>query len=139
MKKLIKKLLVLLAVVVLLLLQARYWFGENGYTDLQKLKAEMNTQQRYVNDQAEINRVLKADIHDLKSGLEAVEEHARLDLGLIKSGETFVQISTAQDGKAIESAKKYRPAKSIEAIPEPLMLEEVSHEATQPEKAQKKQ
>ncbi len=139
MKKLIKKLLVLLAVVVLILLQGRYWFGENGYTDLQELKAEINTQQRYVNDQAEVNRVLRADIHDLKSGLEAVEEHARLDLGLIKSGETFVQISTAQDGKAIESAEKYRPAKSIEAIPEPLMLEEVSHEATQPEKATKKQ
>ncbi len=139
MKKLIKKLLVLLAVVVLLMLQARYWFGENGYTDLQQLKAEINTQQRYVNDQAEINRVLRADIHDLKSGLEAVEEHARLDLGLIKSGETFVQISTAQEGKAIESTEHYRPAKSVEAIPEPLMLDEVSHEATQPEKATKKQ
>ncbi len=139
MKNIIKRLLVLLAVVVLLLLQVRYWFGENGYTDLQDLKAEINTQQRYVNDQAEINRVLRADIHDLKSGLEAVEEHARLDLGLIKSGETFVQISTAQEGDAIESTEKYRPAKSIEAIPEPLMLEEVSHEATQPEQVKKKQ
>ncbi len=139
MKNLIKRLLILLAVVVLLLLQVRYWFGENGYTDLQELKAEINTQQRYVNDQAEINRVLKADIHDLKSGLEAVEEHARLDLGLIKSGETFVQISTAQEGDAIASSESYHPAKSIEAIPEPLMLEEVSHEATQPEKAKNTQ
>ncbi|MBS9780484.1 MAG: septum formation initiator family protein [Moraxellaceae bacterium] len=139
MKKLIKKLLVLLAVVTLLMLQVRYWFGENGYADLQRLKAEINTQQRYVNDQAEINRVLKADIHDLKSGLEAVEEHARLDLGLIKSGETFVQISTAQEGDVIHATTQNRPAKSVEAIPEPLMLEEVSHEATQPEKANNKQ
>ncbi len=139
MKKLIKKQLIVLAVVVLLLLQIRYWFGENGYIDLQALKAEINTQQRYVNDQAEINRVLRADIHDLKSGLEAVEEHARLDLGLIKSGETFVQISTAQDSKTTVSTKSNQSEKSVEAIPEPLMLEEVSHEATQPEKAKTKQ
>ncbi|WP_290003688.1 septum formation initiator family protein [Faucicola atlantae] len=40
--------------------------------------------------------MLAADVNDLKNGLEAVEEHARVDLGLIKSGETFVQMSTAE-------------------------------------------
>lgn len=53
-------------------------------------------EQQYINgEQQKANQVLLADVDDLKNGLEAVEEHARSDLGLIKSGETFVQMSTA--------------------------------------------
>jgi cell division protein FtsB len=46
------------------------------------------------NELKERNRVLAAEVHDLKNGVEAIEEHARLDLGLIKPHETFVQMST---------------------------------------------
>ena len=42
----------------------------------------------------ERNRILAAEVYDLKHGIEAIEEHARLDLGLIKPHETFVQMST---------------------------------------------
>lgn len=42
----------------------------------------------------ERNRVLAAEVYDLKNGVEAIEEHARLDLGLVKPHETFVQMST---------------------------------------------
>jgi cell division protein FtsB len=38
------------------------------------------------------NSLLKADISDLKVGLEAAEERARNELGLIKKGETFYRI-----------------------------------------------
>jgi cell division protein FtsB len=38
--------------------------------------------------------VLAAEVYDLKNGDQAIEEHARLDLGLIKPHETFVQMST---------------------------------------------
>jgi cell division protein FtsB len=37
---------------------------------------------------------LAAEVYDLKNGIEAIEEHARLDLGLIKPRETFIQMST---------------------------------------------
>ncbi len=40
------------------------------------------------------NRILAAEVFDLKNGTEAIEEHARLDLGLVKPHETFVQMST---------------------------------------------
>jgi cell division protein FtsB len=46
-------------------------------------------------NQVAANNLLRTDVQDLKTGLEAVEEHARLDLGLIKPNETFVQVSTA--------------------------------------------
>ena len=42
------------------------------------------------------NRALEAEVEDLKTGLEAVEERARLELGMIKQGETFYQLVEPQ-------------------------------------------
>lgn len=88
-------LLLIVAIAVLLGLQYQYWLGENGHSQYQDLLTEIAQQQRINDNQLAANNVLRADVHDLKTGLEAVEEHARLDLGLIKPNETFVQISTA--------------------------------------------
>ncbi|GAA5140790.1 hypothetical protein GCM10025767_27280 [Thalassotalea piscium] len=38
------------------------------------------------------NKLLYADTDDLKSGLDAIEERARNELGMIKAGETFFRI-----------------------------------------------
>lgn len=84
-----------LAIVVLLGLQYQYWMGENGHFEHNQLLAEIEEQQRLNGNQISENNLLRTDVHDLKNGLEAVEEHARLDLGLIKPHETFVQVSTA--------------------------------------------
>ncbi|ESK40411.1 hypothetical protein P256_00863 [Acinetobacter nectaris CIP 110549] len=71
-----------------------YWFGEGGYYDHQRLMQQIQQQQDTNKDLQERNRILGAEVYDLKNGAEAVEEHARLDLGLIKPNETFVQMST---------------------------------------------
>lgn len=87
--------LLALAVAVLLGLQYQYWLGENGRAGHSKLLTQIEEQQ-YLNDnQVAANNLLRTDVYDLKNGVEAVEEHARLDLGLIKPNETFVQVSTA--------------------------------------------
>lgn len=91
----------LIAVLLLLMLQYKLWWGESGYYDRQSMRERIE-QQRLENDKLrERNRILSAEVYDLKSGMEAVEEHARLDLGLIKPNETFVQMSTL-------AAEKYR-------------------------------
>lgn len=87
--------LLALAVAVLSGLQYQYWFGQNGRLEHNKLQVQISEQQRLNSNQAAANDLLRTDVHDLKTGLEAVEEHARLDLGLIKPNETFVQVSTA--------------------------------------------
>ncbi|GAB3239936.1 MULTISPECIES: septum formation initiator family protein [Psychrobacter] len=87
--------LLALAVAVLLGLQYQYWLGENGHFEHSKLTAQIEEQQRLNDNQVAANNLLRTDVQDLKTGLEAVEEHARLDLGLIKPNETFVQVSTA--------------------------------------------
>jgi cell division protein FtsB len=38
------------------------------------------------------NAALDAEVRDLKSGYEAIEERARYELGMIKEGEVFVQV-----------------------------------------------
>ena len=87
--------LLALAIAVLLGLQYQYWLGENGRVASKQLLAQIEEQQQSNDNQIAANELLRTDVQDLKTGLEAVEEHARLDLGLIKPNETFVQISTA--------------------------------------------
>ena len=86
----------LVALLAIAWLQARLWLGEGGVADNSDLQAQIVTRQAENARLAERNRVLEAEVRDLKQGLEAVEEHARLDLGMIKNGETFVRVTQAQ-------------------------------------------
>ena len=88
------KVLLGLAIVLIAGFQYLYWFGEGGYRDHQELTQKIQQQTELNNELKERNRVLAAEVYDLKNGVEAIEEHARLDLGLIKPHETFVQMST---------------------------------------------
>lgn len=86
--------LIVFGIAVLGGLQYHYWYGESGYHELANLKKEVAKQQQVNAQQERLNTVLMADIADLKSGLGAVEEHARLNFGFIKKSETFVQVAT---------------------------------------------
>lgn len=88
------KVLLGLAIVLIAGFQYLYWFGEGGYREHQELTQKIQQQTELNSELKERNRVLAAEVYDLKNGVEAIEEHARLDLGLIKPHETFVQMST---------------------------------------------
>ena len=79
------------------LLQYRLWFGKNSVPDFMILKKEVTLQVTYNANLRQRNSLLKADIHDLKIGLDAAEERARNELGLIKQGETFYRILPSND------------------------------------------
>ena len=88
------KVLLGLAIVLIAGFQYLYWFGEGGYHDHQQLTQKIQQQMELNDELKERNRILAAEVYDLKNGAEAIEEHARLDLGLVKPNETFVQMST---------------------------------------------
>ena len=82
-----------LAILLVAGLQYAYWFGENGYHQHQKLLQSIDEQAIQNQEKVERNRIMAAEVYDLKNGAEAIEEHARLDLGLVKPHETFIQMS----------------------------------------------
>lgn len=89
----VSKVLLGLAIILIAGFQYLFWFGEGGFHDHQKLAQKIQQQTEINSELKERNRVLAAEVFDLKNGIEAIEEHARLDLGLIKPHETFVQMS----------------------------------------------
>ncbi|WP_151710492.1 cell division protein FtsB [Acinetobacter brisouii] len=88
------RIILCLAIILVAGFQYMFWFGEGGYYDHQKLMQQIQQQTEVNQELKERNRILGAEVYDLKNGAEAIEEHARLDLGLIKPNETFVQMST---------------------------------------------
>lgn len=88
------KVILVLAIIIVVILQYRFWFGEGGYFPHHALVQQIEQQMEVNADLKERNRILAAEVYDLKNGAEAIEEHARLDLGLVKPHETFVQMST---------------------------------------------
>ena len=88
-----------IALVAFMALQFSLWFGEGGVRDVRELKAAIATQQLENEKLAERNRVLEAEVKDLKNGLEAVEEHSRQDLGMIKQNETFYLVTGNPDAR----------------------------------------
>lgn len=88
------KLILGLVIILVAGLQYSFWWGEGGYFPHQALTQQIAQQAEINQELKERNRILAAEVYDLKNGTEAIEEHARLDLGLIKPHETFVQMST---------------------------------------------
>jgi len=84
----------LLAVLALLfaLLQYRLWFGEGSLAQKVELERAVVEQQKASAEAAARNETIAHEVKALKQGLEAVEERARKDLGMIKDGETFYMV-----------------------------------------------
>jgi cell division protein FtsB len=81
--------------VAVLLLQYRVWFSEDGVHGVARLKNAVATQQAENETLAERNKQLAAEVRDLKTGMDALEERARSDLGMIARNETFYQVVPA--------------------------------------------
>lgn len=86
----------MILVVLLGLLQYRLWFGKHSVLEYRQMKLEVEQQRQQNAKLQQRNALLKADIQDLKIGLDAIEERARNELGLIKQGETFYRILPEQ-------------------------------------------
>lgn len=86
-----KKLLLLL-IFLIVYLQYRLWFGDGSLQDVWELHQEVEMQRQQNIELRERNAALQAEVTDLQQGLDAIEEHAREDLGMVKEGETFYQV-----------------------------------------------
>lgn len=92
---------VLIATLLLLIiyLQFRLWMGAGSYAWMTRLDDEIRQQQAENARLEARNEALYEEIDQLKHGLEAVEDHARSQLGMIREGETFYMILDEDDEK----------------------------------------
>lgn len=92
---------VLLAVLMLLLLalQYRLWFGDGSIQEVWRLREEARSSRAELLLLSSRNQALAAEVADLKSGLDAIEERARADLGMIDENETFYQFVLERGAK----------------------------------------
>lgn len=86
------KWLLALLIVITLFLQYRLWVGEGSLAHVSNLNAEIQKQQEQNAVLVERNRVLAEEVKALKHGLDAIEERARTQMGMVKDGETFYMI-----------------------------------------------
>ena len=92
----IKPIMIVLA-IMLVLLQYRLWISHDGLPSLLRLHLQVEKQRLDNEKLSERNQVLAAEVQDLKSGLDALEERARSELGMIRQGETFFHIIEEND------------------------------------------
>ena len=80
---------------LLVLVQYPLWIGKGGWFRVSELEASV-AQQSEKNDKLKArNQTLSAEVIDLKTGTEAIEERARAELGMVKTDEIFVQVIEA--------------------------------------------
>ena len=86
--------LALVFAALILAIQYPMWLGKGGWLQVREYDRQVALQ-RDANAKLEArNQTLDADVRDLKTGYEAIEERARADLGMIRQDEVFFQIQT---------------------------------------------
>ena len=105
------RLIIAVLLILLVLLQIQLW---QQFRDVQDLKALVAEQAEQNERLATRNDALAAEVADLESGLEAVEERARSELGLIREGEEFFLVVEPED---LEAARRAQPPPEPEPDP----------------------
>jgi cell division protein FtsB len=78
-------------IIALVVLQHKLWLGDGNIIQWVSLQQKLKEHQQDNNKLAARNKALGADIKELKSGDQALEEQARYELGMIKDNEAYYQ------------------------------------------------
>ncbi len=80
-------------ITLLVVLHAQLWFGRGSVPNVNRMAGELEAQRQKNALAQQANDRLAAEVQDLKEGLTMVEEKARLELGMVKPNEIYVQIA----------------------------------------------
>ncbi|MBA1249495.1 septum formation initiator family protein [Pseudomonas luteola] len=76
-------------IIALAALQYRLWVGDGSLAQVKELREQISSQDEENKQLLERNRILEAEVAELKKGMETVEERARHELGMVREGETL--------------------------------------------------
>jgi len=103
------RLLAIALAALVLLIQYPLWLGKGGVLRVWEMERQIEMQ-REVNGKLQVrNAALDAEVRDLKQGLEAVEERARSELGMIRKDEVFFQVLEGDAATAKPAPSAERP------------------------------
>lgn len=126
------KALLLLFSILLILLLAGLWVGNGSYPDRWRMEQEIKVQKTANELQKDKNRKIRAELDDVASGNDAIEERARSELGMTGKGETFYEVVLQPDviqAKEIQvGLEKKRTKEKQPVAPENIEKEKTPNE-----------
>ena len=87
------KILAIALAALIVLIQAPLWLGKGSWLRVWNLENEVSKQKEKNDGLEQRNAALAAEVKDLKTGTEAVEERARYELGLVRKDEVFYHLA----------------------------------------------
>ena len=97
------KLLTIPLVALIVLIQYPLWLGKGSWARVWEVDQQIKTQHNRNAQLKARNNAMAAEVRDLKDGLEAIEERARSELGMIKQDEIFFHV--LEPGQGLPPAK----------------------------------
>ena len=94
------KIIAFVLLVLLIWLQYKIWLQDGGIPEVIQLQQEIKVVKTEVQKLQERNSSLDAEVKDLKKGLDAIEERARSEMGMIKEGEVYYQVIEPEKNKS---------------------------------------
>lgn len=86
------KIIIIFLLTLLIWLQYKVWLQDGGIPEVLQLEQEIEVVRSEVKTLKERNSSLNAEVKDLKKGLDAIEERARSEMGMLKEGEVYYQV-----------------------------------------------
>ncbi len=100
------RLLLIVLVLLTAFIQYPLWLGKGGWMRVHQLEQQIAAQNETNEALVARNNALAAEVQDLKSGTQAVEERARGEMGMVKEGEVFVQLLGPNEKQPVVSKPK---------------------------------
>lgn len=92
------KILAVVLIALIALAQYPLWYGKGGWLEVMQMKQQVDLLRESNQSSQQENAILEAEVDNLKMGLDAIEELARSELGMIRQGEFFFRVM-AQEKK----------------------------------------
>jgi cell division protein FtsB len=86
------KIITIILLIFIGQLQYRLWFGDGSFEEIENYQKRLDELKVQVEEKKHRNAVLYAEVLDMRKGQEAIEERARYELGMIREGETYIQV-----------------------------------------------
>lgn len=106
------KVLFAILLIMFLSLQYRLWFGEGSAQEVWRLNQESKKANAELLELRSRNQALEAEVADLKSGLDAIEERARSELGMMDDDETFYQFVRERRASGTVTTMEVQPSET---------------------------